>query len=256
MTAPFGAAESRPLLDWSAGGILNPRYADAEILPTLGELSRLHLMDLLIATDRGARRRHRLVTARAHLASQLWRPLGDESSRITTDAGRLRHQIFGRLPEAMCLWLLASATIDGPFAPFQIRFTAEESLEALRQFAADLGVPRMWAEVVAKAAHDTESPLSPSAGTRSTLPLPDVPSPAFETGVRVLLTVALAKTRLRPATPVTEIPYLEQLRGTLEGELQLRAIVDDRRSQPSRDLKRKLRTTTNALKALEKEARR
>ncbi|HMR49381.1 MAG TPA: hypothetical protein PKE40_08970 [Arachnia sp.] len=255
MPAPFGATEPQHLLDWSAGGILNPRYADPGILPTLGELARLHLMDLLIAAEGTAKRRQRMVTARARLASWLWRPLDDEPSRVATDAGRLQHQIFGRIPEAMCLSLLVAAVVDGPFAPFRIQVAAEQSQEALQQLAADLGVPRTWADVAATAAEDTERTGETSPGATSTTPLPDTPSPAFEAGIRLLHAIALAKTRLRPATPVAEIPYLERLRGALQADLELHAIVDDRRSPASRDLKRKIRTTTTALKALEKEAR-
>lgn len=237
------ALEIPDLLDWSAGGVVNPRFAPPEELPGLGAVARLHLMDLLIDEDTNMKRRQRMLTARAHLATRSWRPLGDDVAH-PTDPGRLRDQFHGRLPEAMCLSLLVEATIDGPFAPFQISIPPETLEAALRQFASDLGAPRMWADAALAAVKDTEPPRI-AVGTGE-----------IDEKLRRLHAVAVAKMRLRPATPVTEIEYLRQLRSGLENDLTVHSLVDDPRTAPTREIKGRIKAVSGILKQLEKETRR
>lgn len=230
------------LLDWSAGGVVNPSTASPEALPGLAVLARLHLMDLLIDQDSHAARHGRMLTARAHLAARLWQPLGAEESP-PTEQGKLRPRFQGRLPEAMCLWLLVEATIDGPFAPFRISIPDEDLLNALRRFSADLGTPQMWADAAVAAVEDTE----PSRFALST--------GETDEGLRRLHAVAVAKMRLRPATPVTEIAYLRRTAAALEHELSVHTLVDDPRTPPAKEIKTRIKAVSGVLKQLEKETR-
>lgn len=223
--------------------MVNPSYASVDTLPGLTGIARLHLMDLLIDEDTHAKRRQRMLTARAHLATRLWQPLGDDAS-IPVEPGKLRDRFRGRIPEAMCLALLVDAVIDGAFAPFQISIPSDALGEALAQFSSDLGAPRAWAEVAIAAIKDTQPP-------RITIAPGDI-----DDMLRRLHAVAVAKMRLRPATPVTEITYLTRMRADLEHDLTVHSMVDDPRTAPAREIKGKIKAISGMLKQLEREARR
>ena len=136
------------------------------------------------------------------------------------------------------------AVIDGAFAPFQISIPSDALGEALAQFSSDLGAPRAWAEVAIAAIKDTQPP-------RITIAPGDI-----DDMLRRLHAVAVAKMRLRPATPVTEITYLTRMRADLEHDLTVHSMVDDPRTAPAREIKGKIKAISGMLKQLEREARR